>query len=91
MKTKFSTAFFLEGEKKVALNKQWRTHRHSVRKASPVEVGARPANAVLDRFGDDGGYEHREQQACPQDFTSFRAEVDASTVINLNNSQHSWE
>jgi hypothetical protein len=55
--TKFSVAAVLN-RKSTELKKRWGTHRHSVRKASPVEVGARPANAVLDRFGDDAGYEH---------------------------------
>ena len=40
------------------------TRRHSVREAAPEEVGARPANSVLDRVGQDAGDEHGEQKAC---------------------------
>lgn len=49
-----------------ALKKQLRkrAHRHSVRKASIVEVGARPADAILDCVGEDSSDEHGEEQAC---------------------------
>ena len=43
---------------------KYRTHRHPVREAAPEEIGARPANSVLDRVGQDAGDEHGEQKAC---------------------------
>jgi hypothetical protein len=39
-------------------------YRFSIGEATPVEVGARPADGVLDRVGQDARYQHGEQDTC---------------------------